>query len=142
MHYAVAFASGALAVLVCTSTLAWGVNLPARAVIIKGAHYFDPSVGKSVALGPLELLQMFGRCCSVLQCVAVCCSVLQCVAMCCNGMQCATVFCVLCLSSWSFILKTCCAWSAEVAVDVWKVLRCGALCRSVMQCVAVWYSVE
>ena len=56
-----AFSSGALAVLVCTSTLAWGVNLPARAVVIKGAHYYDPSVGATVPLGPLELLQMFGR---------------------------------------------------------------------------------
>ena len=92
MHYAVAFASGALAVLVSTSTLAWGVNLPARAVIIKGAHYFDPSVGKSVALGPLELLQMFGRCCSVLQCVAVCCNVLQCVVTGCNVLQCFAFF--------------------------------------------------
>lgn len=56
-----AFSSGALMVLVCTSTLAWGVNLPARAVIIKGASYYDPSLGATVPLGPLELLQMFGR---------------------------------------------------------------------------------
>jgi activating signal cointegrator complex subunit 3 len=37
-----------LQVLVCTATLAWGINLPARLVVVKGTEYFDASSGRYV----------------------------------------------------------------------------------------------
>ena len=55
------FAKGALRVLCCTSTLAWGVNLPAHAVIIKGTNVYDPDQGTTVNLSILDVLQIFGR---------------------------------------------------------------------------------
>lgn len=39
------FNDGNIRILVATATLAWGVNLPAYGVIIKGTDVFDPSRG-------------------------------------------------------------------------------------------------
>ena len=55
------FQKRSIKVLVSTSTLAWGVNLPAYAVIIKGTAFYDASEGKKVDISILDIVQMFGR---------------------------------------------------------------------------------
>ncbi|WP_135821998.1 DEAD/DEAH box helicase [Halostella litorea] len=46
--------------LFSTSTLAWGVNLPARCVVIRDTKLHDPLEGE-VDMSPLDVLQMLGR---------------------------------------------------------------------------------
>uniref|UniRef100_A0A915HM77 U5 small nuclear ribonucleoprotein 200 kDa helicase n=1 Tax=Romanomermis culicivorax TaxID=13658 RepID=A0A915HM77_ROMCU len=48
-------------VLISTATLAWGVNLPASTVIIKGTQVYNPEKGRWVELSALDVMQMFGR---------------------------------------------------------------------------------
>lgn len=49
-----AFIAGNLSVVVCTATLAWGVNMPCHTVIIKGTDFYDPSYG----FKPISLLDV------------------------------------------------------------------------------------
>ena len=54
------FRGGKIRILFSTSTLAWGVNLPARCVVIRDTKYHDPLEGE-VEMSPLDVLQMLGR---------------------------------------------------------------------------------
>lgn len=48
-------------VLVATATLAWGVNLPAHLVIVKGTEFFDGKTNRYVDYPLTDVLQMIGR---------------------------------------------------------------------------------
>ncbi|PSQ05333.1 DEAD/DEAH box helicase [Halobacteriales archaeon QS_6_71_20] len=54
------FKRGKIQLLFSTSTLAWGVNLPARCVVIRDTKYHDPLEGE-VDISELDVLQMLGR---------------------------------------------------------------------------------
>ncbi|KMZ97720.1 RNA helicase [Plasmodium vivax North Korean] len=56
------FKKKAFNVLCCTSTLAWGVNLPVHTVIIKGTNFFSSESGKMEDMDILDINQIFGRC--------------------------------------------------------------------------------
>ena len=55
------FVEGKIQILVCTSTLAWGVNFPAHLVIVKGTEYYDAKQHQYVDFPVTDILQMMGR---------------------------------------------------------------------------------
>uniref|UniRef100_A0A0G4G6Z2 Uncharacterized protein n=1 Tax=Chromera velia CCMP2878 TaxID=1169474 RepID=A0A0G4G6Z2_9ALVE len=55
------FADRHIKLLVSTATLAWGVNLPAHTVIIKGTQVYMPEKGAWCELSPMDVMQMMGR---------------------------------------------------------------------------------
>lgn len=55
------FLEGTIKVLCCTATLAWGVNLPAAVVMIKGTQVYDAKRGGFVDLSITDVIQIFGR---------------------------------------------------------------------------------
>ena len=55
------FAYNKIQVLVSTSTLAWGVNLPAHLVVVKGTEFFDAKTKRYVDYPITDVLQMMGR---------------------------------------------------------------------------------
>lgn len=55
------FADGAIKVLCCTATLAWGINLPAHTVVIKGTEVYSAEKGSMMDLSILDVMQIFGR---------------------------------------------------------------------------------
>ncbi|MES1903048.1 MAG: activating signal cointegrator 1 complex subunit, partial [Paramarteilia canceri] len=48
-------------ILIATATLAWGINLPAYLVILKGTEYYEAKTKKYVDYPVTDVLQMCGR---------------------------------------------------------------------------------
>ena len=46
---------------IISTALAWGVNLPAHLVIVKGTEFFDGKLSRYVDYPVTDILQMMGR---------------------------------------------------------------------------------
>ena len=55
------FGNNKIQILVATSTLAWGVNLPAHLVVVKGTQFFDAKIEGYRDMDLTDVLQMLGR---------------------------------------------------------------------------------
>lgn len=55
------FANNKIQILVATSTLAWGVNLPAHLVVVKGTQFYDAKIEGYKDMDLTDVLQMLGR---------------------------------------------------------------------------------
>ena len=55
------FLNNKIQILVATSTLAWGVNLPAHLVVVKGTQFFDAKIEAYKDMDLTDVLQMLGR---------------------------------------------------------------------------------
>lgn len=55
------FTFNKIQVLVATATLAWGVNLPAHLVVVKGTQFFDAKIEGYRDMDLTDVLQMLGR---------------------------------------------------------------------------------
>jgi antiviral helicase SLH1 len=55
------FLNNKIQILIATSTLAWGVNLPAHLVVVKGTQYYDAKIEAYKDMDLTDVLQMLGR---------------------------------------------------------------------------------
>ncbi|CAJ0932250.1 unnamed protein product, partial [Mesorhabditis belari] len=55
------FVDKKIQVLIATATLAWGINMPAHLVIVKGTEYYDGKKCKYIDFPVTDVLQMMGR---------------------------------------------------------------------------------
>jgi len=55
------FLNNKIQILVATSTLAWGVNLPAHLVVVKGTQFYDAKTQGYKDMDLTDVLQMLGR---------------------------------------------------------------------------------
>jgi activating signal cointegrator complex subunit 3 len=55
------FLNRKIQILIATSTLAYGLNLPAHLVVVKGTEYYDKKTNKYIDMPITDVLQMIGR---------------------------------------------------------------------------------